>query len=386
MTKVMPSALPPRQPKTCPESTHRQIKSVRSAASLDRMKRTRDSHIKELPMKRYAKKPVLVALLVLAVVGGGLALTDWGSLWEGAQEVFTSPKALREFVLGFGAWAPAMFFIVQVFQVILAPIPGGATVVVGTLLFGPWGGLALSLLGGVVGSVVVFLVVRRWGKPLTLRLVGKETFEKYVGVFDAGGWWLFVIMLVPFLPDDAVSALAGLSALSLRRFTVLVAVGRLPSWALTGFITADLMNRSAAAWVTVGLAVAAVAAVGGLAAAAPGELAAAARGQQGRDRAGKRRHAVPCRLCVTRHNIWWGAYGFPGGDGSFRLAMPGLFGGVRGRGFAVLAHRRGVLVLPVWGEAGRRRRVCGGAALSAGDPGAVARDAAAPAAGMARGG
>lgn len=212
-------------------------------------------------MKRYTKKSVLVALLVLAGVGGALALTDWRSLWEGAQEVLTSPEALQEFVLGFGVWAPAMFFIVQVSQVILAPIPGGATVVVGTLLFGPWGGLALSLLGGVVGSVVVFLVVRRWGKPLALRLVGKETFEKYVGVFDAGGWWLFVIMLVPFLPDDAVSALAGLSALSLRRFAVLVAVGRLPSWALTGFITADLMNRSAAAWVTVGLVVAAVAAV-----------------------------------------------------------------------------------------------------------------------------
>jgi uncharacterized membrane protein YdjX (TVP38/TMEM64 family) len=213
-------------------------------------------------MKRYTKKSVLVALLVLAGVGGALAPADWRSLWEAAQEVFTSPEALQEFVSGFGAWAPAMFFIVQVSQVILAPIPGGATVVVGTLLFGPWGGLALSLLGGVVGSVVVFSVVRGWGKPLALRLVGKETFEKYVGVFDADGWWLFVIMLVPFLPDDAVSALAGLSALSLRRFVVLVAVGRLPSWALTGFITADLMGRSAATWVTVGLVVAAMLAIG----------------------------------------------------------------------------------------------------------------------------
>lgn len=223
------------------------------------MKRTRAGHLKELLMKRYAKKPILVALLVLAGVGiGGMALADWRPLWEGAREVFTSPEALREFVSGSGVWAPAVFFVVQVAQVILAPIPGGATVVVGTLLFGPWGGLALSLLGGVVGSVVVFLLVRRWGRPLALRLVGKETYSKYVGVFDTGGWWLFVVMLVPFLPDDAVSALAGLSAVSLKRFAVLVAVGRLPSWALTGFITADLMDRSAAAWVMVALVVAAV--------------------------------------------------------------------------------------------------------------------------------
>lgn len=215
-------------------------------------------------MKRYTKRTVLVALLVLAGVGlgGALALADWRSLWEGASEVFASPEELREFVTGFAVWAPAVFFVVQVSQVILAPIPGGATVVVGTLLFGPWGGLALSLSGGVVGSVAVFLMVRGWGKPLALRLVGQQTFEKYVGVFDAGGWWLFVVMLVPFLPDDAVSALAGLSAVSLRRFAVLVAVGRLPSWALTSLITADLMGRSAATWVTVGLVVAAVVAVG----------------------------------------------------------------------------------------------------------------------------
>lgn len=56
--------------------------------------------------------------------------------------------------------------------------------------------------------------------------------------------------------------MAGLSAVSLRRFVVLVAVGRLPSWAFTAFATSDLMDRSVATVVSVGLIVTAVHLVG----------------------------------------------------------------------------------------------------------------------------
>ena len=106
------------------------------------------------------------------------------------------------------------------------------------------------------------LLVRRWGRPLAVGLVGKESFEKYAGALDEKGTFLFIVMLVPFMPDDVVAALAGLSAVSLRRFVVLVAVGRTPSWAATAFITADLATRSATVWIGAGSTVVAVLALG----------------------------------------------------------------------------------------------------------------------------
>lgn len=143
-----------------------------------------------------------VALLGNISVAG---VTDWG--------------------LSFGALSPVVYFFV-VGQVLVSPIPAGPVTLAGALVFGVWEGLALSLAGSVVGSVLVFLAARRWGKELVVRLVGERTFRKYVGMLDATGWWVFVVLLVPFVPDDAVVALAGLSALKFRRFLAIMVVGR----------------------------------------------------------------------------------------------------------------------------------------------------------------
>lgn len=181
---------------------------------------------------------------------------------EGVRGTFDSPEALKEYVLDFGVWAPAVFFLTQVAQVVLAPVPGSATAVIGVLLFGPWAGTALLLAGGLVGSVALFTLVRRWGRPLAARIVGRKSFERYAGAIDdEKGALLLVVMLVPFVPDDVAVAVAGLSALSFRRFLVVVALGRLPGSAVTAFAAADLLGRSAGTLVMVGLAVTVAAAL-----------------------------------------------------------------------------------------------------------------------------
>ncbi len=102
---------------------------------------------------------------------------------------------------------------------ILSPLPGGLLPAVGALAFGPWMALALTLGGVAAGSMVVFALARRWGKPLVRRLLKPQTIERYTGVLAArGGLWLFVIVAIPVLPGDAVCALAGLSSISFRRF------------------------------------------------------------------------------------------------------------------------------------------------------------------------
>ena len=201
---------------------------------------------------------LLVALALAAAwfMGGG------GLFWEGLREAFGSPGAFREYVLGFGGWAPVVFFLTQAAQVILVPLPGGATTVVGVLLFGPWAGGALGLAGGLAGSVALFALVRRWGRPLAARLVGRKSFERYAGAFDDGkGALLLVVMLVPFVPDDVAVAVAGLSVMSFRRFAAVVALGRLPGSAVTALVAADLVGRSAGTLVAVGLAAAVAAAL-----------------------------------------------------------------------------------------------------------------------------
>ncbi len=209
--------------------------------------------------RRLLLGSLLAALFVVLAAAPSL---DGGALLEGTWRAFGSPDTLRGYVLGFGAWAPVAFFMTQAAQVIVAPIPGGATAVVGILIFGPWAGTALGLAGGTVGSVALFALVRRWGRPLAARLVGRKNFERYAGALDdEKGALLLVVMLMPFVPDDVAVAVAGLSAVSFRRFAIVVALGRLPGSAMTALLAADLLGRSTGTLVMVGLVVVAVAAL-----------------------------------------------------------------------------------------------------------------------------
>ncbi|RAL23357.1 TVP38/TMEM64 family protein [Thermoflavimicrobium daqui] len=197
---------------------------------------------------------LLITLFLVGIIYLSILL-DWQKIWIQAKQLFSSVESLRSFILGFGVWAPVAFFVIQVLQVVIAPIPGGATVVVSAYLFGTLGGLALSLAGAVTGSIIVFLLGRYWGRPLVMKLVGPSIYNKYIGVFDRKGLLLFIIFLLPFLPDDAVCALAGLSTISFRRFFILVLIGRLPSMFVTILITTGLLKGSLVLWVTIGIIV-----------------------------------------------------------------------------------------------------------------------------------
>jgi uncharacterized membrane protein YdjX (TVP38/TMEM64 family) len=170
--------------------------------------------------------------------------------------------ALRDWILSFGAFSPIVYFLVVVAQVILSPIPAGLVTFAGAMIFGVSQGLALSMAGSVVGSVLVFTAARKWGEPLVIRLVGEEKFYKYSGRLDREGWWLFAILLVPLMPDDAVCALAGLSAVTFGRFLVFMVVGRLPGATLTALLASDLVTRSVAGWIVAGMVLVALVALG----------------------------------------------------------------------------------------------------------------------------
>lgn len=173
-----------------------------------------------------------------------------------------NPVAVKDWVLSFGAWAPLAYFLAMTAQAILIPIPSSPVTLAGALVFGAPTGLALSMMGSTVGSALVFLAVRRWGEPLVVRLVGKETFRRYSGKLDERGWWLFLVLLVPFTPDDVVCALAGLTRISFRRFLILMVLGRLPATAATVLLASGVATGSTVVLVTAGSAVLALMALG----------------------------------------------------------------------------------------------------------------------------
>jgi uncharacterized membrane protein YdjX (TVP38/TMEM64 family) len=178
---------------------------------------------------------------------------DWHRLWDSALLIFASPAAFRAWIARFGAWAPLLFFLVTAAQVIVAPIPGSIFPPVAAAAFGPFFGLALLIASTAVGSAIVFALTRVWGRPLAARIVGAEALDRYTRLASAqGGLWLFCVYLLPLLPDDAVTAAAGLSRISFPRFLLLSTVGRLPGMVASVFAAELLFAGPSWIWLVVG--------------------------------------------------------------------------------------------------------------------------------------
>ncbi|AOW79438.1 hypothetical protein HTSR_0236 [Halodesulfurarchaeum formicicum] len=177
------------------------------------------------PRARWIAILSLLALLVLA--GVGLVLFDYsfGSMLD-AQTV-------RETVESFGLLAPLVFILIQATQVVVAPIPGQVLALAGGYAFGPVLGTIYSLIGATIGSAVAFGLSRRFGRPAVKRLVHPLTLEMVDGFLeDHGRLAVFLVFLVPGLPDDALCFVCGLTPLPLSHLVVLSTIGRIPGYAM----------------------------------------------------------------------------------------------------------------------------------------------------------
>jgi uncharacterized membrane protein YdjX (TVP38/TMEM64 family) len=175
--------------------------------------------------------------------------------------MFSSQEELQAWVDGFGAAAPVAFFAVQVIQVIVSPIPGSATTLVGAMLFGLWPAFLLSTAAVLTGSLLAFGLARAFGRPLVARLVGPAVTERYLGAMTSRARIALLLMfLLPFFPDDALSLVAGLTGLSWAFFAVAVACTRPWGLLFSSLVGSGLVSVPLWGWALIAAGTAAFAA------------------------------------------------------------------------------------------------------------------------------
>lgn len=192
--------------------------------------------------KRIAKKTkVKVALVALTVAILAMYLI-WDIAFHGPlMSLLSNRDKLVASVQSFGLFAPLLYIVLQMVQTVVAPIPGQIVGSVGGFLFGPWG-ILWTTIGSLLGCWIVFLLARRFGRPLLEKIFKKSVVAKFDFILEAksASLVLFAIFLLPGFPDDVVCYLAGLTKLSIKRLMILVTLGRLPTIILTNFIGAGI--------------------------------------------------------------------------------------------------------------------------------------------------
>ncbi len=148
------------------------------------------------------------------------------------------PESFRLWVDSHGILGRVVFVAMVVIQVLVAFIPGEPVELLAGYAFGVVEGSILTLLGFLIGSWMIFGLVRRFG----VRLV--EVFFPRNQIAELGFLknpkkakiLAFILMTIPGTPKDFLSYFAGLTPLTLNQWLGIVAVARLPSL-LTSTIT-----------------------------------------------------------------------------------------------------------------------------------------------------
>lgn len=120
------------------------------------------------------------------------------------------------------------FIFLQIAQVVVAPIPGEVTGLLGGYLYGPALGVILSTFGLTIGSYIAFALSRNFGRPFVEKFVDAATMKRYDYLLHhKGAFLVFLLFLIPGIPKDYLCYILGLGHLSTMEFLVIGGTGRL---------------------------------------------------------------------------------------------------------------------------------------------------------------
>lgn len=138
--------------------------------------------------------------------------------------IFSSMETFSDFLKSTGPAAPLIFTFIQCIQVIIPILPGAIGCPVGVVAFGYFLGFIYSYVGICLGSVISFIIARKYGKPIVRSVTSEKVYNKYIKWLESDKYDLFfaIAMFFPVAPDDFLCYLSGISKISLKKFTLIV--------------------------------------------------------------------------------------------------------------------------------------------------------------------
>jgi len=170
--------------------------------------------------------------------------TLWGG-FEDLEDFYSTRERLRRFLVSLGPYSSPAFIVLQALQVLVSPIPGELTGVVGGYLYGKSLGFLLSTLGLTLGSWLAFELSRAFGRPFVERFVSKRALDKFNFITTRTGATLcFLLFLLPGFPKDYLCYVVGLSRMKVGMFLIVSTIGRMPGTYLLTIQGASLRNQA----------------------------------------------------------------------------------------------------------------------------------------------
>lgn len=201
-----------------------------------------------IAMKKVAR-PLLIVLTAIAILGF-LIQIFYPNLY------FSSQEEARIFVEHYQPYDQIVFILVQILQVIVAPISHYVVGILGGVLYGPVQGGCLNWIGRMAGHIAAYWIGRTLGRTIVKKIFSSEDLHKYEKIVNGTPqtlhirlFILFAIMFLPFFPDDEISYLVGLAGLHFKYYVLVLALGHLGGSFGLAYIGAGIDAKDTLFWV-----------------------------------------------------------------------------------------------------------------------------------------
>jgi len=172
---------------------------------------------------RFDRRVIKQAALLL---GGLLVLGVLTSLPPVRHVILDNQPRVKQFIHGFGPWAPVVF-TASVALLVGCGLPRLAFHFLGGALFAFWGGLAWSFIGTMIGYGVVFIAVRQLGLRESI-LRKHPGWEKLAAKLKHHTVPAVILFRQIPLPGMVTNVVLGLSPIHRREFFLGTGIGLLP--------------------------------------------------------------------------------------------------------------------------------------------------------------
>ena len=169
------------------------------------------------------------AFLALFLIGSAVAAIFFLDPLLKFYDILTDREAVKSLIEAWGAAAPLGFMLIQLLQVIIAPVPGEVSGFVGGYLFGVGHGFFYSTIALTIGSAVNFWIGRFLGYRLIRKWIPENQLQRMdVFLTHQGLIMILAFFIFPGFPKDYLSLFLGGTAMPFKMFILLAGLGRMP--------------------------------------------------------------------------------------------------------------------------------------------------------------
>jgi uncharacterized membrane protein YdjX (TVP38/TMEM64 family) len=184
----------------------------------------------------------LAGLLAFVVLIVGIC----AALWPMLSQMFSNGGAegLIQQVRDAGPLGMLILLGMEFLQVVVAFIPGEVVQVAAGMLYGPWLGALIIVVGCFISSWFIYELVHRLGQPFAEAMVPTKYLEK-IRAFERSGKldsMVFILFLIPGLPKDTFTYLVPLTEMRRKDYLIITTVARIPGILMSTYAAAGLMD------------------------------------------------------------------------------------------------------------------------------------------------